>query len=495
MLRAPRARAAAAAALLLALAGGARAPTALHLAVGADPTTAHVQWQTRLYPWPASQGDVLGSGASVVQYGTTRTRRYVSAWAQAVGRNWTFVDPLSPTNRSYTFHTATMTGLTPGAEYHYRVGTPLDGWSAVHSFRAARAYGTTSSGNPLRLLIFGDAGWTNFQSLSYLQDEVLSGDFDAALNLGDYAYDLPNMDGVFGDEFQAATQPITSQLLSNGAVGNHEGAGNFGQFLNRYAVHAASGSSGLTPAGYPGLTPGLPNSFWYSYDLDLVHVVVLSTEAYWIQSDGGESLAALQYAWLDADLAGVNRSATPWLVVVGHRSLYCSCDSDCLFSATWLREGIAVNGSSTRRFGLEALLSRYGVDLWLNGHEHNVERSYPTFNGSLAAFGRGGGAPGGTAADPEVLINPAATIYLVSGAAGNKELHEPFTLAQPPTSAFRSNTYSYGRLTFFNASHALWEAVQTDNGQPATTGRVMDAMLLESDHRVGLGGGGGAGGG
>ena len=53
-----------------------------------------------------------------------------------------------------------------------------------------------------------------------------------------------------------------------------------------------------------------------------------------------------------------------------------------------------------------------------------------------------------------------------------------FTRAQPAYSAFRSNTFGYSRMTIFNASHLLWEQVQTDSGQPKTTGSVIDAMLL-----------------
>jgi phosphodiesterase/alkaline phosphatase D-like protein len=216
--------------LVAAAAQAARPPAFVHLAALADPSQMAVQWTTSLFPWPASQNDVLGSGLSVVQWGRSPTRlaRLAAAaavgaasapvWNEAAGRNWSWVDLLSPTNRSYTHHAAVMTGLTPGATYFYRVGTPLDGFSSVRSFRASRARGSTSAASPLRMLVFGDAGWTNFQALSYLQDEAISGLYDLALNLGDYAYDLPNMDGVFGDQYQAAIKPLTSALPMMGAV-------------------------------------------------------------------------------------------------------------------------------------------------------------------------------------------------------------------------------------------------------------------------------------
>ena len=459
-------------------AGASRPPAFVHLAPSSDATRMHVQWSTGIFPWPASQGDVLGSGISTVQYGSSPR----ALTAQATGANWSWTDALSPTNRTYTHHLATMTGLEPGAVYFFRVGVPLDGWSAISSFRATRAAADVSPAAPLRLLLFGDMGWTNAQALSYLQDEVAVQYYDAIIDLGDYSYDLPNMDGLFGDEFQLAIEPITSSTPFFGVVGNHEGAAGFQHYLHRFRVFAADGSSGLTPAGLPGLLPGLPNNFWMSLDLGVAHFATVSTECYFI-----EGCPALQAAWLEADLAAAaaRRGERPWLVVLAHRSAYCSCDDDCDFAATVVREGVVVNG--TRMWGLEPLLTRFGVDLFLNAHEHNYERNYAVFNSTLVT-GPSSGAPGGNASAPEVIVDAAAPVYIVEGCAGDKENHEPFTRAQPPYSAFRSNTYGYGRVTIFNGSHLLYEHVQTDNGQPATTGSVIDAMLLIK--RRGGGGGG-----
>lgn len=238
----------------------------------------------------------------------------------------------------------------------------------------------------------------------------------------------------------------------------------FDHYNNRFRVFVGSGSnSGVTPPNMPGLTPGQPNNHWYSWNAGLVHFVSMSTEAYFFYNG-----SAVQYQWLQADLSSVDRSATPWVVVYGHRSIYCSCDSDCDAAATAVRDG---------PYGLEALMMQYKVDLWINGHEHNYERNYPTYKSTLATP-PSGGAPGGNRANPEVIVNAAAPVYIVSGCAGDQEHHEPFTRAQPAYSAFRSNTYGYSRMTFYNASHMLWEQVQTDNEYPATTGTVIDAMLL-----------------
>jgi hypothetical protein len=109
--------------------------------------------------------------------------------------------------------------------------------------------------------------------------------------------------------------------------------------------------------------------------------------------------------------------------------------------------------------------------------EHDYERNYPTFNFTRATD-PSSGAPGGNAMNPEVITNPTAPIYIIEGCAGDVEHHEPFTRPQPHYSAYRSNTYGYGRMTIYNSSHLLWEQIQTDNEYPATTGTVIDAMLI-----------------
>ena len=78
--------------------------------------------------------------------------------------------------------------------------------------------------------------------------------------------------------------------------------------------------------------PGPALGHWYSFDAGLVHFVLLSSEvwhmdAFNLTNDAGETIeisAPAQLAWLEADLASVNRAVTPWLVAVYHRPMYCS---------------------------------------------------------------------------------------------------------------------------------------------------------------------------
>lgn len=104
--------------------------------------------------------------------------------------------------------------------------------------------------------------------------------------------------------------------------------------------------------------------------------------------------------------------------------MYCSNDNgeDCTLPGALTRVGL--NGTDT---GLEQLFHRHVVDVVITAHEHSYERLFPMFdyqvyNGSLAA----------------PYTNPGAPVHLISGAAGNKEGRENFTVEKPAWSAFRN---------------------------------------------------------
>jgi len=79
-----------------------------------------------------------------------------------------------------------------------------------------------------------------------------------------------------------------------------------------------------------------------------------------------------QLSWLRTLLA---RSTAPWKVVVGHHPIYSS--------------GFYGNDPGLRA-RLSALMQRHGVQLYINGHEHNYERSVPIDGITYLVVGGGG---------------------------------------------------------------------------------------------------------
>ena len=79
-----------------------------------------------------------------------------------------------------------------------------------------------------------------------------------------------------------------------------------------------------------------------------------------------------QLSWLRTVLA---RSTAPWKVVVGHHPIYSS--------------GLYGNDPGLQA-KLAALMRKHGVQLYINGHEHNYERSVPIDGITYLVVGGGG---------------------------------------------------------------------------------------------------------
>ncbi len=172
----------------------------------------------------------------------------------------------------------------------------------------------------------------------------------AVLIVGDLSYAdgwQPAWDS-FGKLYEslAATVPV----LTTG--GNHENgfAENNVPYYTRFSTpHAGAGS---------------PDPTYWGREVGPIHVIAIYTY-------GGYLTNSLQYQWLDNYLATkLNRQRTPWVVVMGHMSLYNSN------TGHWKEYEHA-------RVTIEPLLYKYGVDVFLGGHTHAYERTFPVYNNTL----------------------------------------------------------------------------------------------------------------
>jgi hypothetical protein len=239
-------------------------------------------------------------------------------------------------------------------------------------------------------------------------------------------------------------------LLSNPqvGVGNHESWYNWTSVKARFQMPT-------------GTTSGSEPPFWYSMTNGLVHWTMLCSE---FPLDA----ASPQGQWLAADLAAAAapdaRGVHPWVVVTIHRPPYSS-------DASWL----------DIRAELEPVLSRYKVDLVVNGHMHAYERTHPVGdNGNAVTYPD----PAATAAaGHDVYVSPAYPVYLTQGNAGAGQ-EERFESPAPAWSAVRwangrdftasaeqaavgaagshrsyTDTFGFGVARFINATALQYESV------------------------------------
>jgi hypothetical protein len=113
-----------------------------------------------------------------------------------------------------------------------------------------------------------------------------------------------------------------------------------------------------------------------------------------------------QLAWLDADLAAVDRARTPWIVVALHRPVLSAAVLE------WADHSPGAKLSAA----FEPLFRRHAVDLCVAGHIHSYEYTFPVFNGTVL----GGYAPGANGSDgtAPTFVDPPAPIYVVQGTSG-----------------------------------------------------------------------------
>merc|ERR1719361_2822103 len=99
---------------------------------------------------------------------------------------------------------------------------------------------------------------------------------------------------------------------------------------------------------------------------------------------------------------------------------------------------------------MEELFYNYGVDFYIAGHEHNYERMFDV------APEKNARVPWLSGKTTQSTTNMPATTYIITGAAGCRENHEPFTRSPPRRVALRSNTYSFSRMHVYNSTHLYW---------------------------------------
>uniref|UniRef100_A0A3Q7I8I3 Purple acid phosphatase n=1 Tax=Solanum lycopersicum TaxID=4081 RepID=A0A3Q7I8I3_SOLLC len=275
---------------------------------------------------------------------------------------------------------------------------------------------------PYTFGIIGDLGQT-FDSNQTLEHYLSNPKGQAMLFVGDlsYADHYPFHDNVRWDTFgrfiekSAAYQPWIT------AAGNHEldfapeiGENTpFKPYTHRYHVPYKA-SQGTSP-------------LWYSIKRASTYIIVLS-------SYSAYGKYTPQYSWLEQEFAKVNRTETPWLIVLLHSPWYNSNNYHYM-------EG------ESMRVMFESWFVQNKVDMVFAGHVHSYERSERVSN-VMYNITNGQSTP---------IEDPSAPIYITIGDGGNIEgIANNFTEPQPSYSAYREASFGHAVLEIKNRTHAYY---------------------------------------
>jgi hypothetical protein len=258
-------------------------------------------------------------------------------------------------------HTYTVTGLTPGTLYYYRVTAGTEVYPG--SFRAAPADDATR----VKVFAYGDTRTYPAPHNLVAQDVVAhytaDPDFQTIiLSMGDLVTDGDteiDWDSEFFISTYAYIRKMMASLPYQSCMGNHEGDG---LLFEKYFPY-----------------PFVADRYW-SFDYGPVHFAVV--DQYVAYGTGSPQLT-----WLENDLATTTR---PWKIV-------------CLHEPGW-SAGSHANNTNVQNY-IHPLLMEYGVTMLFAGHNHYYARA--VVSGIHHITTGGGGAP---------LYNPILTYpYIVTG--------------------------------------------------------------------------------
>lgn len=256
----------------------------------------------------------------------------------------------------------------------------------------------------------GDWGCT--EDAEHTLDNIVGSDPELVLGLGDYSYDTT------ADCWLDIIEPIND--ITKIAIGNHE-----------YIIY--NPTYGNDSYRLPSLLTEYMRHFsltdqYYSFDFQNVHFLVMSSEDSF--SEDSE-----QYDFVKDDLEkAFTNSSIKWIVTYFHNPVYSSPNQH-------------VPNFSFRDI-YHPIFDQYNVDLVLQAHNHNYQRSYPLeYNQSDSAN------PIVTTTEKTNYVDPQGPIFVVVGTGGHSlydlDDRSPFNVYQT------ANDYGFLNIDISNDGDTL----------------------------------------
>jgi hypothetical protein len=252
---------------------------------------------------------------------------------------------------------------------------------------------------------FAAAGdWGCFRWTNQTVDNIVDKDPELVLGLGDYAY-RNNATCWF-----QIIDPIYHKMKI--ALGNHDHLA----YTSRTTFHPA-----------PERLEQYMTHFnlsreYYSFNHQNVHFIAISTE---VPYEAGSK----QYDFIINDLQSASQNPSiNWIIVYLHKPFYTSPNTG---------HSNTNNFTTSLRDTYHLLFDQYGVDIVLQAHVHNYQRTYPI------QFNRDD-SPNPTITNKNTTnyYNPKGQIFTITGTAGSTAIHN-FTGPAAPYTAVQFNAYGF----------------------------------------------------
>ncbi|KAG2769481.1 hypothetical protein JG687_00005691 [Phytophthora cactorum] len=343
------------------------------------------------------------TAASSVRYGLSKDDLSIVQQSEEPCEQYDFCSYTSP-----WLHHVTIPGdkLEPNTDYYYQCGDEIGGWSTVYSFKTAVPVGSEA---PQTFGVIGDLGQTEYSEQTIRHLAGYHSKMSAIVCAGDLSY--ADSEQYRWDRWGKLIEPLIARMPWMVAPGNHEverpcqtDVSEFVAYQTRFRMP------------YDRKDQLQRRNLYYGFRVGLVHFIILTP---YVDS----TPTSLQYEWVQQEFQRVDRSATPWLVVIMH--------------GPWYNSNTAHQGLEPHMImkkNMEDILYRNKVDVVVAGHVHAYERSHPVYKEKVVEDG---------------------PIFVVLGDAGNREgLAPTYFDPQPEWSAFRQADYGFSLLNVVNHTHA-----------------------------------------
>lgn len=337
--------------------------------------------------------------AAVVEFRTKGSDDILSLPAS----NEEFVDDSTTTY----IHTATLTDLTPGTAYEYRIGygEKRSDWFPLQ----------TAQGTSFKALVFPDSQSSDYSAWAATKDPAWQAHQDAQffINMGDLV-DNGEDHYQWNAWFDVVSDMIT-RIPVVPLMGNHE------TYNRDWKVRMPEAYLHLF--ALPRLDQSAYQNQFYSFDYGDVHFIVLNTQ-FTEMEPFQNSLQADEMEWFKKDIQGTTKK---WKVVLMHK--------DPIQYGFANRPTPREEGFSQEGIDWMPLFDEYGVDVVLSAHLHTYRD-----RGRIANFRRSENGP----------------LYIITGVAGNvqypglwKNHHlDEYVAPQPETDNYLVMEATSDTLTF-----------------------------------------------
>ena len=267
---------------------------------------------------------------------------------------------------------------------------------------------------------FGATGdWMCNSNTENIKNGISSKNPEQVLGLGDYSYQPTATCWLNILESSITTPPINS--ITKIAIGNHDDddSEDYGKYISYFKL----------------------TNPYYSFNYNNVHVLVMDTDR------TSYSSGSSQYNFVLSDLQAASQSPTvDWIIVTFHKPIYSSPNmcSSC-------------DPLTTLRSIYNPFFDQYGVDLVLEGHVHNYQRTFPLkYNPSSPSN------PIQTSSSTTSYNDPEGEIYAIVGTAGAG--FHGFTGLAPYVVKQQDTKYGYLDILFTNNGATLQAKYYLDDG-------------------------------